>query len=115
MADYSPTDLVGQAEAKEQAEARERVLRETEIADVKWLMSSERGRRILYRLLELSGVFQISFDPNAAKMAFNEGRRNFGNQIFRQLMTVCPEQLPAMLKEQQDVGTKRDGNGGKHK
>jgi hypothetical protein len=110
---YDPTDLVGQADSKQEAEARQQVLRETEIADVKWLMSSERGRRFIYRLLEISGVFQISFDPNAMRMAFNEGKRDFGNRIFHQVMTVCPEQVPAMLKEQHDG--KRDASGRKTK
>ena len=117
---YDPIDLRGQELSKEEAEARARVLRETEIADVKWLMSSPRGRRLVWRLLAISGVFQSSFDQNSMKMAFNEGRRNFGNQLFDEVMTFCPEMFPVMQrdardnKEQQD-GTKRDGNGPKSK
>jgi len=109
LSNYEPTDLNGQAEEKQEAEARIRVLRETEISDLKWLMSSERGRRIMWRVLEMAGVFQLSFDANAMRMAFNEGRRAYGNQILSQLMTVCPEQYPAMLKEHRNG--KRDGNG----
>jgi len=112
---YDPTDLHGQALSKEEAAARARILRETEIADVKWLMSSGRGRRMVWRLLAISRVFQSSFDQNAMKMAFNEGFRNFGNQLFHEVMTFCPEMFPVMQreardKEQQD-GTRRDGNG----
>jgi len=113
---YDPIDIRGQELSKEEADARARVLRETEIADVKWLMSSLRGRRMVYRLLETSGVFRISFDQNAMRMAFNEGRRDFGNELFREVMNVCPEMFQVMQreardnKEQQD-GTKRDGNG----
>jgi len=50
------------------------------------------------------------------RMAFNEGRRDFGNELFREVMNVCPEMFQVMQreardnKEQQD-GTKRDGNG----
>ncbi len=109
MSSYDPTDLRGQQEDKRETDARKRVVREMEIADMKWLMSSKRGRRIMWRLLELSGPFRLSFDPNAMKMAFNEGNRNLGNQLFNELMTLCPEMYPVMVKEQQN--DQRDGNG----
>ncbi len=82
--------------------------RDAEIADLKWLMSSKRGRRVMWRLLELSGPFRLSFTTNAMQMAFNEGNRNLGNQLFSEVMTLCPELYPVMVKEQQD---ERDGNG----
>lgn len=107
--DHDPTDLRGQQEDKREAEAQERVARETEIADLKWLMSSPRGRRIMWRLLEMSGPFRMSFDTNAMRMAFNEGNRNLGNRLFHEVMTLCPELYPVMAKEQQDGD--RDGNG----
>lgn len=109
MSNYDPTDLSGQQQNKQEADARKRVVRKGEIADVEWLMSSRRGRRIMWRLLDLSGPFRLSFDPNAMKMAFNEGNRNLGNQLFNEVMTLCPELYPVMVKEQQDE--KRDGNG----
>lgn len=109
MSSYDPTDLRGQQEDKRETDARKRVVREMEIADMKWLMSSKRGRRIMWRLLELSGPFRLSFDPNAMKMAFSEGNRNLGNQLFNELMTLCPEMYPVMVKEQQN--DQRDGNG----
>jgi hypothetical protein len=102
---YDPTDQRGHERDKQDAEARKRAAREVEIADLKWLMSSKRGRRILWRLLELSGPFRLSFDMNAMRMAFNEGNRNLGNQLFSEVMMFCPEMYPVMVKEQ------RDGNG----
>lgn len=108
MSGYDPTDLRGQQQDKQETQARKRLVREVEIADLKWLMSSKRGRRIMWRLLDLSGPFRLSFDPNAMKMAFNEGNRNLGNQLFNEVMTLCPEMYPVMTKEQKDG---RDGNG----
>jgi hypothetical protein len=105
---YDPTDLRGQQEGKQEAEAAERLARETEIADLKWLMSSKRGRRFVWRLLEMSGPFRMSFNTNAMQMAFNEGSRNLGNRLFNEVMTLCPEMYPVMAKEQQND---RDGNG----
>lgn len=106
---YDPTDLAGQHADKREAEARKRVQRQQEIGELKWLMSSPRGRRIMWRLLDLAGVYRISFDPNAMKMAFNEGNRNLGNQLLKEVMTLCPELFPVMLKEHEDAN--RDGNG----
>lgn len=105
---YDPTDLRGQQEDKREAEAAERLARKTEIADLKWLMSSKQGRRIMWRLLEMSGPFRMSFDTNAMRMAFNEGSRNMGNRLFNEVMTLCPEMYPVMAKEQEND---RDGNG----
>lgn len=109
MSTYDPTDLRGHELNKEEVEARKRLVREVETADVKWLMSSKRGRRIVWRLLDLSGPFRMSFDTNAMKMAFNEGNRNLGNLLFNEVMTLCPEMYPVMAKEQRND---RDGNGG---
>ncbi|HVW78516.1 MAG TPA: hypothetical protein VHB45_12945 [Alloacidobacterium sp.] len=108
MSQYDPTDISKQQEDRRELDARKRLLREKEIADIKWLMSSRRGRRIMWRLLEMSGPFRLSFDTNAMRMAFNEGNRNLGNQLFHEVMTLCPELYPVMVKEQQD---ERDDNG----
>ena len=108
MSSYDPTDLPKQHADKREADARKKATRETEIADVKWLMSSPRGRRVMWRLMEISGPFRISFDMNAMKMAFNEGNRNLGNQLLNEVMTLCPELYPVMVKEQRN---ERDGNG----
>ena len=43
---YDPTDLRGHDRGKREDDARKRLIREMEAADVKWLMSSRKGRRI---------------------------------------------------------------------
>ena len=112
MSSHDPTDLRGQQEEKSESEARKRLIREGEIADVKWLMSSRRGRRVMWRLLDLSGPFRLSFDTNALKMAFAEGNRNLGNQLFNEVMILCPEMYAVMVKEQGDDRNRdRDGSG----
>lgn len=108
MKRYDPTDIRGQEQDKREIEARKRLDRQVEIADFKWLMSSPRGRRILWRLLEMSGPFRLSFDTNAMRMAFNEGNRNLGNQLLNEVMTLCPDKYPVMVKEHEHD---RNGNG----
>lgn len=109
---YDPTDLRGQELASEDAETRKRLAVETEELDLKWLMSSKRGRRIVWRLLEQAGVFRLSFDANAMKMAFNEGNRNFGNRTMSQIHVHCSELYQVMVKENTHGS---DGNGHKSK
>lgn len=94
---------------QEQQEAAQReqalaVERETQVQqdDTRWLMSTKRGRRIVWRLLEVSGVNRISFNADAMVMAFNEGNRNFGNQFLAEITSLCPDRYLEMLKEQRN-------------
>lgn len=100
MATHDPTDLEAQAEEQQQREQRAKLEAQTEVEDLKWLMGSKRGRRIVWRLLDQAGVFRLSFNTNAMQMAFAEGNRNFGNRTLAQVNAYCPELFPLMLKEQ---------------
>lgn len=100
MSTYDPLDLRGQERAKAERETREKLARETEQVDLRWLMGSKRGRRIVWRLLDQSGVFRLSFNTNAMQMAFAEGNRNFGNRTLAMVHTLTPELYAVMVKEQ---------------
>ena len=107
MADHDPFDIAGQEKSREGNELKARLAREAEEADFKWLMSSKRGRRTVWRLLEQAGVFRSSFSTVAMQMAFNEGYRNYGNRTLALVHQHCPELYPQMMKENTDG---RDGN-----
>jgi len=107
---YDPTDLRGQEVSREDEANRRRLAAESEELDVKWLMGSKRGRRILWRLLEQAGVFRLSFNTNAMQMAFNEGNRNFGNRTLALVHKTCPELFATMFKESND-GSRSAGDG----
>jgi hypothetical protein len=96
---YDPLDLAGQDKKKANKDLQDKLSRENEETDIKWLMGSKRGRRIIWRLLEQAGVFQLSFNTNAMQMAFNEGNRNFGNKTLSMIQASCPELFTIMLKE----------------
>jgi len=102
VVELDPYDVPGQDEAREQAGAKARQARETEESDVQWLMSSKRGRRIVWRLLEQAGVFRSSFSEKPTIMAYQEGCRHFGTHILSLVHNYCPELYPAMLKEHTD-------------
>jgi len=107
---YDPLDLRGQERDRADKELRERLDRQNEEADVKWLMSQKRGRRMVWRFLDQAGVFRSSFSTNAMQMAFAEGARNRGLRLLDLIRTACPEQYHVMMKEHND-GTNDDGNG----
>lgn len=101
MSNYDPLDIKSQDRQKADREIREKTSRENEEADLKWLMGNKRGRRVIWRLLDQSGVFRLSFNTNAMQMAFAEGNRNFGNRILSMIHSQCPELYPVLVKEQQ--------------
>lgn len=99
---YDPFDLAGQEQAKEEKKTLAKFSRDTEESDFKWLMSSRRGRRIIWRLLEKAGVFRTSFNTNSMQMAFNEGVRNEGLRTIALIHAQCPELYSVMTKEALD-------------
>jgi hypothetical protein len=100
--EYDPQDIEAQQSAEASRRTARRLDQESEESDLKWLMGSRRGRRIVWRLLGQAGVFRSSFALNAAQMAFNEGNRNFGQHTLSLIHTHCPELYPLMVKEQSD-------------
>lgn len=105
MNQYDPLDVRAQERARADAEIRGKLARETEEGDVKWLMSSRRGRRIVWRILERCGVFRLSFNSNSMTMAFNEGQRNEGLRLLSLIHQLCPELYPVMVREQNERNT----------
>lgn len=99
MSNYDPLDLRSQEKTEADKKLREKLVRENEEVDLKWLMGSKRGRRIIWRLLDQAGVFRLSFNTNAMSMAFAEGNRNFGNRTLSLIHTHCSELYPQMVKE----------------
>ena len=99
MSGHDPFDLRGQERKAEDDKQQDRLARETEGSDVQWLMSSKRGRRIVWRLLDRAGVFRLSFNTNAMTMAFAEGARNDGLRLLTLIHSLCPNLYPTMVKE----------------
>ncbi|BCB27050.1 phage endoprotease [Sulfurimicrobium lacus] len=114
MSNYDPTDIRSQERTRGDNDLRNKLATDTEEADLKWLMGSKRGRRIVWRLLDRAGVFRLSFNTNSMAMAFNEGNKNEGLRTVAQIHKLCPELYPVMVKEQihdnrnDDNGSRKD-------
>lgn len=106
--EHDPLDLRGQEKRKSELDLDIKLTRESEESDLKYMMGNRRGRRILWRLLEQSGVFRISFNTNAMQMAFNEGTRNYGNRMLAMINTLCPDLYPVMINENTNDYRKSD-------
>lgn len=90
------------AETQEDRKARLENEVKGEVGDIVWLMSNKRGRRIVRRLLDQAGVYQLSYTGEALSTAFNEGRRSAGNKLIAIVAAHCPEHYTLLLKERSD-------------
>ena len=100
MSNLDPLDIHGQERAEEDRKRRDRLTSEQEIADFKWLMSDKRGRRLVWGLLERTGVYRISFTGNSETF-FREGERNIGLYYVALINEHCPEKYNLMVMEQE--------------
>lgn len=83
---------------KHEQQAAEQRAREVELEDIAWLMSQPRGRRIMWRLLGIAGIFRSSFTGNSATF-FNEGRRDVGLQFLSDVNEIAADDYIRMTQE----------------
>ncbi|EPA0058713.1 Bbp19 family protein [Enterobacter cloacae] len=74
-------------------------LEQREKDDIKFVMDSEQGRRVVWGLLEKGQVFGTCFNVDPNITAFNEGQRNLALVLFQRVMTHCPDQYLKMAAE----------------
>ncbi|EAA4082894.1 hypothetical protein DO628_13250 [Salmonella enterica subsp. salamae] len=86
-------------ERKSELEAEQQILAQRDIEDIQFVMGSEQGRRVVWRVLESGRVFAAIPPMDALAMAFNEGQRNLALELFQRVMTHCPDQYLKMAAE----------------
>lgn len=86
-------------ERKAELEAKQELLAQRDIEDIQFVMGSEQGRRVVWRVLESGRVFAAIPPMDALAMAFNEGQRNLALELFQRVMTHCPDQYLKMAAE----------------
>ena len=98
MSREDPTDLVAQdASAKARADTA-RNQRDTETDDLIWLMSSPRGRRVVWRILKGAGLYVSSFTGNSETF-FREGKRAIGLELQGKVAKAAPRDFQTMMQE----------------
>jgi hypothetical protein len=86
-------------ELRIQNERKKHDLEQREKDDIKFVMDSEQGRRVVWGLLEKGQVFSTCFNVDPNITAFNEGQRNLALVLFQRVMTHCPDQYLKMAAE----------------
>lgn len=106
MKDLDPTDLAAREAIREESRKAQLLEAERFAEDFKWLMRDQRGRRIVFWLLSVAGVFRSTYvQPKEAAaympiaMAHAEGTKELGYRVLAVVNKVCPELYAKMMKE----------------
>lgn len=102
MSQRDPTDIRSQERANDQLDERERRAAQLWVADLRWLMSDKRGRRIAGRLLDKAALDRAVVDTSASSMAFKDGIRWLGIWLKREIEEHCFDRYLDMLKEHRE-------------
>lgn len=83
-----------------QEEIKDKIERERlrHLNDIRKLVAMPEGRRFYFFVLKEAGVFKSSFTGNSTTF-FNEGARNVGLVLLRDLMEARPDALTQMMRE----------------
>lgn len=72
--------------------------RQVEANDIRWLMSSKQGRRVMHRFIEHCGVYRSTFTGNSETF-FKEGMRNVGLFLVAEIQRHTPDAYAQMNTE----------------
>lgn len=85
-----------------EATAKEKLMIDQEAADMKAVLETPQGRRMLWRFMEASGVYTQSAVQSGSWTYFNEGRRCIGNMILSKILQAGPEYYLQMMNENKE-------------
>jgi hypothetical protein len=92
-------DAEDRKQAQETQDSFER-RRQRELNDFSKVLDTVEGRRVLWRLLGVAGVYHISHDVNSGfQTAYNEGRRSIGLIILDDVNLSKPKAFAQMQRE----------------
>ena len=105
-------ELMFDVEVQETKEREDKKAKEVEERkekdDIKWLMSMEPGRRIMWRLLGKTGVYRMSFTGDMASTSFREGERNIGLSLLAKVHNYTPSSYNKMVEEHEAESDSRN-------
>lgn len=99
MESHDPFDLAGNEKEARERKKQQRTANYLAGEDVKVFMDSKRGRRVMWQILEIAGLYRSSYTGNNDTF-FREGMRNVGLVIVARIQEACPESFIQMLSEQ---------------
>ena len=74
--------------------------KQRELNDLRDILSTPQGRRYIWKLWGLTGVFRASYVPKDANLtAFKEGQRDIGLALLQDINEASPTALGQMRSE----------------
>lgn len=94
-----PTDL-GAREAQAQEDRRlAKFFAQQAADDLASVMSTRQGRRFVWQLIDVCGLWRLSFTPSRRTTEYMEGQRSIALMLWGRLQDACPELMTTMLEE----------------
>ena len=82
-------------DSESEVERRQRQLRRS----YQEVLDTESGRRVLWHILSMTGLYRPSFNIDTCVMSFNEGSRNIGLKLLDSITGVDPNAFIKMMDE----------------
>lgn len=95
---YQSTDQAAVAKAARTQKAKEKQAK----ADLAMVMDTVQGRRFIWQLISRCGILRSSFlttRGDLAGMAYLEGERNIGLELYARAASETPAHFATMVKE----------------
>lgn len=86
-----------------EAEKKAKLHRDQELDDLRKTLSTDSGRRLVWRLLTRAKVFESVWEQSA-KIHYNAGQQDFGHFIMGEVVEAGPEFLLRMMQESKQQG-----------
>jgi hypothetical protein len=81
-----------------EVEGKAKRKRDQSCADLLSVMATHEGRRFVWRILEGTGIYKLSYTGNSETF-FNEGQRNVGLKLLSELQKITPSEYLKMTEE----------------
>ena len=78
------------------AEEKAKLEQDQRLADLKEVLNTPAGIRVISKVLEDGGLFRTSFTGNS-KTFFNEGMRNLALKLFSEITDAAPDKLESLI------------------
>lgn len=94
---YQQKNAADENQVKE-ARLTEKRIRERELGDLRYLLASAQGRRLIWRLLGHCKSFESVWEPSA-KIHYNAGKQDVGHFLMAEIIAADENSFLQMMKE----------------
>lgn len=93
--------ITNAADATQVKKARktQRHLRAQELEDLRAVLGTLAGRRLVWRLLKRCGTFMSTIGTTDAMTNYNAGRQDLGHFLLAEITAAQPDMLPQLMQE----------------